>query len=146
MIVYELRHIFFRSDDEVVYDPKDLGLYYSNESVRQAIQYYSTQPGFCDNPDAFSIREVNVAGSIVDDVVYEVVVYLHSADHEFEVTIELGHYGNEDAAQEKLNQYCTDNTLLINAKNLICEKMIGRCVVERREWSEGFTIEVYSTD
>ena len=109
MVVYELTHIFFRDADGLVYSPKNLGLYYSYESVNQAVQYYNTCPGFCENQDAFSVRERNVLGNIIDDTVFEVLVYLHSENFEFEAEIELGLYGDEVAAKNKLNMYCRDN-------------------------------------
>lgn len=140
MVVYELTHIFFRYADKLVYSPKNLGLYYSRESVKQAVHYYSTQPGFCDNQDAFSARERNVLGNIVDDTVFEVLIYLHSKDYEFETEIELGLYGDEVSAQNKLIKYCRDNASLVNSQNLIFEKIINKCIIERKEWPEGFSI------
>ena len=140
MVVYELTHIFFRYEDEFVYSPKNLGLYYSYESVKQAVQYYSTQPGFGENQDAFSVRDREVSGDIVEDTVFEVLVYLHSENYEFETEIELGLYGDEATAQNKLNKYCRDNAPLVNAQDLISEKIVNKCIVERKGWSEGFSI------
>lgn len=139
MVVYELTHLFFRDADGLVYSPKNLGLYYSYESVKQAVQYYSTQPGFCENQDAFSARERNVLGNIVHDTVFEVLVYLHSENFEFETEIELGLYGDEVTAQNKLNVYCRDNAPLGNVQDLIFERIVNKCIVERKEWSEGFS-------
>ena len=140
MVVYELTHLFFRDADGLVYSPKNLGLYYSYESVKQAVQYYSTQPGFCDNPDAFSARERNVLGNIVQDTVFEVLVYLHSENFEFETEIELGLYGDEVTAHDKLNVYCRDNAPLGNVQDLVFERIMNKCIVERKEWSDGFSI------
>ena len=140
MAVYELTHLFFRDADGLVYSPKNLGLYYSYESVKQAIQYYSTQPGFCENLDAFSARERNVLGNIVHDTVFEVLVYLHSENFEFETEIELGLYGDEDTAQNKLNVYCRDNIQLLDAKKLVAERIVNKCIIERKEWPDGFSI------
>lgn len=140
MVVYELTHLFFRDADGLVYSPKNLGLYYSYESVKQAVQYYSTQPGFCENQDAFSVRERNVLGNIVRDTVFEVLVYLHSENFEFETEIELGLYGDEVTAQNKLKMYCRDNASLGNVQDLIFERIVNKCIVERKEWSEGFSI------
>lgn len=140
MVVYELTHVFFRYEGELVYSPKSLGLFYSFESVQQAVQYYSTQPGFCENQDAFSARERNVVGNIIDDTVFEVVIYLHSEDYEFETEIGLGLYGDEITAQNKVIKYCRDNAPLVNTNNLILEKIVNKCIMERKEWSEGFSI------
>lgn len=140
MVVFELTHLFFHYADGLVYSPKNLGLYYSHESVKQAVKYYSTQPGFRENQDAFSVRERNVLGSIVHDTVFEVLVYLHTTNFEFETEIELGLYGNEATAQNKLNMYCANNTSLGNVQDLIFEKIVNKCIIERKEWSNGFSI------
>lgn len=140
MVVYELTHVFFRIADELVLSPKALGLFYSYESVKQAIQYYSTQPGFCENQDSFSVRERNVFGNIIDDTVFEVIIYLHSEHYEFEIEIELGLYGDEIAAKKALAKYCAENISLVNAKNLISERIVNKRVIGSREWSDGFSI------
>ena len=140
MLVYELTHLFFRYDDELIHCPKNLGFYYSWESIGRAIQYYCTQPGFCENQDAFSVRERNVSGTITGDVVYEVLVYIHSEDYEIETQIELGLYGDENVAQDRLIAYCRNNAPLIGIQNLVVEKIVNKCIVERREWLEGFTV------
>ena len=90
MTVYELTHLFFRSGGEPVYSPKGLGLFASTESAEEAVRYYKTQPGFRDAPDAFSVRRRPVYGEVSGGMVFEALVYLHSADYEFEVSAELG--------------------------------------------------------
>lgn len=140
MVVYELTHLFFRDTDGLVYSPKNLGLYYSPQNVKQAVQYYSTRSGFYENQDAFSIRERNVLGNIIHDTIYEVLVYLHSENFEFETEIELGLYGNEVTAQNKLDIYCQENIALGNVPGLIFEKIVNKRIVNRKEWSEGFSV------
>ena len=140
MVVYEVNHIFFRYENELVHSPKKLGLFYTYESVQNAVQYYSTQPGFVENQDAFSIREVAVVGTVVDDTVYEVLIYLHSIDYEFETEIWLGLFGNKTDAQNRLMIYCENNAALLNAENLISETIVNKCIIERMEWAEGFSI------
>ena len=140
MVVYELKHIFFRYEGELVHSPKNLGLFYSYESAQKAIQYFITQPGFYENQDAFSIAERNVIGNIVYDTVYEVLVYLHSKDYEFEAEIWLGLFGDETIARNKLMLYCNNNTSLVNTTDLTSEKIVNKCIIERKEWSEGFSI------
>ena len=140
MVVYELTHIFFRDPDGLVFSPKNLGLYYSYESVQQAVRYFSAQPGFCKAQDAFSIRERKVSGNIIDDTVFEVLVYLHSANYEFETEVELGLYVDEGTAQNKLIKYCGDNVPLVNARDLIVDKIVNKRIIEKREWTEGFSI------
>ena len=140
MILYELTHEFYCYAGELVYSPKKLGLYQTSENVKEAIQYYCTQPGFCENQYAFSAKEKMVHGKIADDTVFEVLIYLHSEDYEFELEIELGLFGDEYTAQSKLNQYCRENSLFLSKNNLIIEEILNRHIVNRREWPEGFSI------
>ena len=140
MVVYELSHIFFRCANKLVSSAKNLGLYHSYESIKQAVQYFCTQPGFCENKDAFSIKERVVLGAVVKDIVYEVIVYLHTEDYEFEVEIELGLYGDEMDAQNSLAKYCIDNAPLVNVETLVVERIINKYTLERKEWIEGFSI------
>ncbi len=140
MVVYELTHMFFRHDGELVYSPKNLGLYNSYESVKRAMKYYSVQPGFCENPDTFSARERNILGNVIDGTVFEAMLYLHSEDFELESEIELGLYGDETMAQEKLMTYCAENKPLMTVKGLISEKIVNKCIIGKMEWPEGFSI------
>jgi len=140
MIIYELTHLFYQHAGEFVNSPKNLGLYYSYENIRHAIHYYTTLPGFCDCPEAFSIRERIVHGDVVDGIVFEAIVYLHSEDYEFENSIELGLYGDERIAQNKVIRFCEENRSLTSIPKLIIEKIVNKCFVEKREWSEGFSI------
>lgn len=140
MIVHELSHLFFRHAEEIVLNQKDLGLFYSYEDVQRAIQYYCAQPGFSDNQDAFSVRERDVIGNIVENTVFEVIIYLHSEDYAFETEIELGLYGDKMTAQSKLIKYCKDNASLVTAQQLVCEKIVNKCIIGRKEWPEGFLL------
>ena len=110
-----MTHLFYRFKDEPIYSPKGLGLYYSLESVRKAVEYFNTQPGFCDNQDAYSVRARDVVGDIANDFVFEVLVHIHSEDYEFETAIELGLYGvcpsffglwHRDVIIEQIGSYC----------------------------------------
>lgn len=142
MVVYEITHLFYRFEDEPLYSPKSLGLYYSLESVRKAVEYFNTQPGFCDNQNAYSVRARDVMGNIANDIVFEVLVHIHSEDYEFETEIELGLYGDEFTAQNELDRYCRDNEKLLDVQDLVFEKIINKCVMERKYWEWGFTVEV----
>lgn len=118
MTVFELSHIF----GEIVGHACNLGIYSAIEQVENAIQYYITQLGFKDNPDAFSIRERPVEGEYRDGIVYEAMVYFHSENYEFEHTVELGLFGDEKSANEKVEKYCADNQRILNAKDVVVEK------------------------
>ena len=140
MLVFELSHLFFRSDGELIYSPKNLGLFYSYENAQKAIQYYCIQPGFRENTDAFSIQRKEVLGDITNDTIFEVIIYLHSNHYEFEVEIELGLYGDKNTAQTILSEYCNENVALLSIKNLVVERIINKCLIDRKQWSEGFLI------
>ncbi len=140
MVVYELTHIFFRCECSLVSSPKSLGFYSSYESAQQAIQHYRTQPGFCENPDAFSCRERTVLGNVTGGTIFEAIVYLHTENYEFEAEMELGLYGAEADAQGKIEKYCAENAPLVNAAEIMTEKIVNRCIVDKLEWSEGFSI------
>lgn len=138
MIVFELSHLFYQCDDELIYSPKNLGLYSSRDSARQAAAYFSTQPGFRENQNAFSLRERNVLGTVIDRTVFEAIIYLHSPDYEIEHEIELGLYGDALSAQNKLTNYCNDNPLIMTGCNMVAEKIVNKCILEKKEWIEGF--------
>lgn len=141
MKVYELRHLFYQHRGEMVSSPKNLGLFYSYEKARDAIRYYITQPGFCDNTDAFSIRIREVLGEIADDTVYEGSAYLHSSEYEYEYVVELGVFGNEISADRKVSEYCGDNQVLMHSPKLVIEKCIQKTIIDKREWLEGFSVD-----
>ena len=139
MIVYELTHMFFRCDGEIIFSPKQLGLFLSYNDAVNAIQYYKSLPGFNVNQDAFSIQDKAVEGTIVENVVYEVLVYLHSKNYSAEAEIELGFYADEIDAQNKLWQYCKNNNTLTSTKDMDVEKIVNRCVIGRKAWIDGFS-------
>lgn len=140
MVVYELYHLFFCCNSELVYSPKKLGLYYSYEIANNAMAHYIDQPGFSKSQDAFSIRERIVSGNIVNDKVFEALIYFHTADYEIEFEIELGLYGDENLAKREIAKYCKNNTTLVNSQSIICEKILDTYIINKREWEEGFSI------
>ena len=85
-------------------------------------------------------RRRPVYGEVSGGMVFEALVYLHSADYEFEVSAELGLFGAESDAESAVAQYCTENTALVHARGIIAEEIVNRCPVGRRNWAEGFTV------
>ena len=138
MIVYELTHMFFRCDGEIIFSPKQLGLFLSYNDAVNAIQYYKLQPGFNVNQDAFSIQDKPVVGAMVGNVIYEVLIYFHSEDYSSEAEIELGLYAEESDAQNALSKYCKNNDALISATDMVVERIINRCIVGQKAWINGF--------
>lgn len=143
MVLYELTHIFYRYNGELIHSPKALGLYSTLENANRAICYYNERPGFCDNRGAFSIRERRVLGEIRDCCVFEAIVYLHSSDYSFEAEIELGIYADEPTAQAELQKYRFNNDSIVRATDLFFEEIVNRCLIDRKQWTEGFDIVEY---
>ena len=146
MTVYELTHLFYRVQDQVVLSPKFLGLYPSPESARAAIAHYNSCPGFRNNQDGYSIAARSVVGDVVDGIVYEAQVYFHDPDYETEHTVELGYYGTREQARQALTAYCDQNTALLRAEGLEAEKLLNRCIIGKMEWTEGFTVSWLDSD
>lgn len=140
MIIYELLHLFFRHEGDLIMSPKSLGLFYTKNSVSEAIRYFNSQPGFQQNKEAYSIQEKYVHGTILDDTVYHTIVYFHTKDYEYEYDIDLGMYTNKDDASDALKRYCADNSKLLKTTDLVVEKIINKCIVGRYNWPEGFTV------
>ena len=130
--------MFFRCDGEIIFSPKQLGLFLSYNDAVNAIQYYKLQPGFNVNQDAFSIQDKPVVGAMVGNVVYEVLIYFHSEDYSSEAEIELGLYAEESDAQNVLSKYCKNNDALISATDMVVERIINRCIVGQKAWINGF--------
>lgn len=141
MKIYELTHEFYREDNEIICSRKSLGFFLSYNSAKAAVQYYSNVSGFRENPDAFSIRERFVGGEALENTVFEAIIYLHSVDYETEIVIEIGVFSNKNVAENKLNQYCRENDVLVNVKDLIAEKILNKCTIDKKEWTEGFSWE-----
>jgi len=141
MIVFELCHLFYQCGNELRYSLKKLGLFSSRDSAERAIAYFSTQPGFRENQNAFSIRERIVLGTVFGGSIFEALIYLHSADYDVEHEIELGLYGDELSAQTILSNYCKGNPQTVNRSDLIVEKILNKCILEKKEWAEGFCFD-----
>lgn len=55
--VYVLQHIYNLSGEEEV---KHIGTFSSNELAKKIIEDLKKQPGFCDYPDNFEIKEYEI--------------------------------------------------------------------------------------
>ena len=140
MIIYELTFIFHRLYGCLHLEPLGLGLYASYDSAQQAIQHYITQPGFRDCPEAFSIRQREIKGFVKNSEFFEAQVYFHTDDYDYEYSIELGLFADKAAADEAMSTYVQENTALFNVPDLVVEKIVNRCIIDKREWLEGFVI------
>ena len=140
MIVYELTHFFHWFNGQLILEPLALGLYSSFSSTQQAIQYYITQPGFRDQPEAFSVRQREVNGIVEHQEIFETMVYFHTEDYEYEYSVEIGLFGDEAIAHEALSLYVRENMHLFNIPDLVAERIVNRCILDKREWSEGFSV------
>ena len=139
MIVHQLTHFFHRVKGHLVFEPLVLGFYSSVDNVQKAVQYYISKPGFCDNTKAFSVRQLEVKGAFEGPGIFEVIVYFHTDDYEYEYTVELGLFGNEALAYEALTIFVHENRHLFDIEDLIVEKIVNYCILDQREWAEGFS-------
>lgn len=140
MTVYELMHIFHPYENSVLIEPINLGLYTSYNSIQEAIQFYKKVPGFCNCQNAFSIRHREVTGAIKHNTIFEVIIYFHTENYESEYHIELGIFGNENDAHAALETYCRENCALNGYDEIVIEKIVNRCILDEREWIEGFIV------
>lgn len=144
MVVLELQHMFYFFDGEPVHDPKALGFFSDKAEVDKAIAYYVTQAGFCDSPDGFVVREREVLDGTPDADFFEAMVYVHTEDYDtYEHNVELGLFRDEDAARKAIQAFRESNTQYLTHPWFITEEIINRCVLNKRHWLEGFTVEVY---
>lgn len=139
MIVYELIHVFYYDMGDMVLSPKGLGFFETYASARDAIAEYKEKPGFCTNKKGFSLRSRVVEGELQDKTFYEVLVYVHTEDYEFEFEVELGLYGEETLAQKALSEYCLENHEFLTGHQFVVEKIINKCRIGRKEWVDGYS-------
>ena len=139
MIVYELTFFFHRLKGFLVVEPFSLGLYSSFDSIQLAKKHYISQPGFCDSPEAFSMRRRDVKGVVEHSEIFETLLYFHTKDYAYEYCIELGLYGNKRMAHEALSIFVKDNEHLFYVQDLIAEKIINRHILDKRDWEEGYS-------
>lgn len=71
---------------------------------------------------------------------FEAQVYFHTDDYDYEYSIELGLFADKAAADEAMSTYVQENTALFNVPDLVVEKIVNRCIIDKREWLEGFVI------
>ena len=140
MIVYELTHLFHRINGSIVLEPISLGLFSSLDRIKEAMQYYFSKPGFCDNPEGFSIRQREVNGTIANFEIFEAIAYFHTDDYEYEYSSELGLWGKEALSTEAMDLFVQNNRHLFNIQDLIAEKIVNRRILDKNEWAEGFSI------
>lgn len=140
MTVYELTHFFHFEKHTLFLDPVLLGFFSSLSSAQRAISYFQALPGFSENPDAFSIRQRIINGTVQNMIIYEALIYYHTADYKSEYSIELGLFANKHLADEEILEYTQNNDCLHCPECLIEEKIVNMYVLDKEEWSEGFSI------
>lgn len=142
MYVYNLTHNFFPVDSEEVYSIKDLGHCSDKRSCSEAIKYYITRPGFCDNVSGFTIRRREVAGEVKNNTFYEAMVYVHTEDYEYEHDIPLGLFAEKNDTDEAVEMFCADNEDYLANPHFVVEKIVNKCVLNKRHWESGFDVVV----
>lgn len=137
MFVYELTHIHANTGNGDTYDQKGLGLYTNYSSVCEAIDFFKTLPGFRDYPEGFILRRREVFG-VYAGVAYEAIVCFYTEDYEVEYSLELGLFGREQDAQKAIDVFCSENASLFREGLGKAETILNCCVLNRREWSDGY--------
>ncbi len=140
MYVYELNHNFYTVEGEEVYSIKGLGHYSDKELCREAIKYYITRPGFCDNVNGFTISRREVLGEVENNTFYEAMVYIYTEDYEYEHDIRLGLFAEKSDADEAVRTFCADNDDYLDNPHFIVEKIVNKCVLNKRYWESGFDV------
>lgn len=140
MNIYELKHLFYKSDGELFQSELKLGYFYSMEDVYDAIRYYNTQPGFLENQDSYTVRVRSLNGLLEADEFYEATVYIYSGDYNVEAEIEVGLYADIIDAESALNYHNSINGLLNANSDLTIEYIINKIKINQLEWREGFTV------
>lgn len=140
MFVYELNHNFYTVEGEEVYSVRDLGHYSDKKICREAIKYYITRPGFCNNVNGFTITRREVAGEVKNNTFYEAMVYVYTEDYEYEHDIRLGLFAEKDDADEAVRIFCADNEEYLDNPHFIVEKIVNTCVLNKWLWEAGFDV------
>jgi len=140
MFVYELNHNFYTVEGEEVYSVRDLGHYSDKKICREAIKYYITRPGFCNNVNGFTITRREVVGAVKNNTFYEAMVYVHTEDYEYEHDIRLGLFAEKYDAEETVEIFCSDNTEYLGNPHFIVEKIVNKCELDKMYLEAGFDV------
>jgi hypothetical protein len=141
MTVLELLHTYYIFEEKPHYSVRLLGYYLTTEDVEKTVALYRTVPGYCDTPNAFTIRRRSVFGK-VHNAIYEAIVYAHTEDYEdYEHTAELGLFGNRKEAETAIETFHNDNKEFYKNTNLVIEEIINTYQLNRQYCDEGFVVE-----
>lgn len=96
MTFYEVEHL-----NEYL-DAKDLGFFSTPEKAEAVVAQRSKEPGFRDYPGQFLIvkREKPFAENKDANELYEVSIYAHTSDLEYEYVHRIGFFTDLDSANE----------------------------------------------
>ena len=140
---YQLLHKHFIELDEEtgdeICDTKFLGVFSSRKKCKEVIPYYIQQPGFCDHPKRFFIERIEADVNDFNDTPGEFSSVVYTLEHEwydgeYDHVTKLGYYSSQEKAEAAQADYASDPDL----KDHPDDFMIGKCVIDRMEWKEGF--------
>ena len=140
MNIYELRHLFYKSDCGLCQSELKLGFFDSMEEVHNALKHYNTQPGFLENPNAYIVRIRKLDGLLDIDEFFEAIMYVYSENYEIESIIDVGLYFDKKDAELALDYHNSLNVVLNANKELNVEYIVNRHKINQLEWREGFTV------
>lgn len=137
MRCYEVCHI-----NDVSKEVKKIGYFSSLSSARSAIARLSEKPGFCEKKDSFVITQHNIAGSLPIETLYEALVYYHTNNYSFEYEIVVGIFASLQEAENAMREFKNTNSGF--DAEILVEQIVNRCVIDKANWSEGYT--TYTTE
>ena len=144
MTVFELLHTYYIFKDDAYYSLRALGFYRTRTDVDEAIAFYRTVVGYCDSPNAFTVRRRTVYGEVQNDIVYEAMVYAHTDYYDdYEYTAELGLYASEVDAQSAVLQFRNENAIFYQSESvgIEIEEIVNKWRINERACQEGFYVE-----
>ena len=142
-IVYRLDHKrvveSISETGEKVHDTKLLGFFSSEKKCKEAIRFYSGQPGFKDYLNDFVIEEIEADIDDFNDAVGEFdkdVFYLAHEyyDGEYDYVTDLGYYSTRQMAEKGLLQYKDTQEFAAYTEGFSIDKY----EIDITHWTDGF--------
>lgn len=139
--VYRLEHkrVVDEIANEIITETKLLGFFSSKKKCKNTIPLYLEQPGFKDYPDDFVIKKIKADVDDYNKVAGRFECYVFYLSHEyydgkFDYISNLGYYSSKRKAEIALAKYENEPKY----KKYLEGFWIGKYVINKREWKEGF--------
>ena len=142
-VVFQLEHKRLCEMDEItreeIFNTKMLGFFSSEKKCNEAIDYYLTQPGFCEFPESFYIEEIEADLDDFNEEAGEFCQYVYYLTHEwydgeYDYVTTMGCYSSLEKAKEAEQNYRLDPDLVDHPEGFCIDKY----EIDKMEWKEGF--------